>query len=485
VEQTERARLLSTLDFGRVDAESESDLDRRFVRTSDFVRFINPEIQLLLGAKGTGKSAIFDLFARFEPTARSLAESRIDDVVIVTGTGLSDLHEVATGDLDELTPRDGYDAIWRLYVAVKTAFALEPLLDDSSRSVRGLLRAAGELPDRRIGPLLKGLWTRLVSGDTPGQVGFAGVSVGDFEHGALDVTQLLHDADSLLERRGKRAWILFDKVDELFPSRPAERKLALEGLLAATMSMRRTFPRIQPRVFLRTDLWAEVDLTNKTHLVDKLVTLSWTREQLARLLVKGAMTDPEVRAYVRRRAQGLPEDSDLASDPQIEAGLQALMPATVYPGTREAGIVDWIYARVTDARGTAFPRETIYLGNRSRDHQIRLGSGGTETQALMGREAVRAAFTDVSVARCQTYLAEFPSLRPHFARFQGKTKADFSREEVDAMMEGLRPGGVELLTELFEVGVLRPVDGPVTTAARFEIPRLYRQGLGLVIRGRP
>jgi hypothetical protein len=101
------------------------------------------------------------------------------------------------------------------------------------------------------------------------------------------------------------------------------------------------------------------------------------------------------------------------------------------------------------------------------------------------REAIRDAFAEVSSLRCETYLAEFPSLREHFARFAGKTQSEFNRQEIETIMTGLEPTGDQLLTALHDVGIVRPMDGPVTTATRFEVPRLYRQGLGLVIRGRP
>lgn len=52
-------------------------------------------------------------------------------------------------------------------------------------------------------------------------------------------------------------------------------------------------------------------------------------------------------------------------------------------------------------------------------------------------------------------------------------------------MDGLEPSGEDLLREFAEIGLLQPLGGDVATATAFETPRLYRQGLGLIIRGRP
>ena len=50
-----KKELLSKLEFGNVDSESELDLDRKFIKTKDFEQFINPQKSLVLGAKGSGK----------------------------------------------------------------------------------------------------------------------------------------------------------------------------------------------------------------------------------------------------------------------------------------------------------------------------------------------------------------------------------------------------------------------------------------------
>src|SRR5689334_12740876 len=111
---------LRALDFGKVDSESETDLDLRFVRTDDFQEFVRDDIWLALGPKGTGKSALFELFAKYEDSARRLAEGALDGVIVAAGTGFGDLSEIATGDIRTLRDENGYDhdRLWRLYIAV-------------------------------------------------------------------------------------------------------------------------------------------------------------------------------------------------------------------------------------------------------------------------------------------------------------------------------------------------------------------------------
>lgn len=483
------ADALAVLDFGSVNSESEKDLDRLFVRTRDFDKFLRPHVWLALGAKGTGKSALFELFTKFEDTARVLAGNALDDVVIAAGTGFGDLTEIATGDLQALRDEaEGYDhdRLWRLYIAIKAGMALDSSFDVPRGPLKDLLRAVGERRDYRVGPLLRELWT-LAIGNAPGTVtisaGGASVSLSGGKR-SLDVVTLLDDANTALQRRGKVLWLMFDKIDEIWPSDRVERRRALEGLMTATMHIRRTFPAIQPIVLLRTDLWGELDFTNKDHLTDKRIELNWTANQLASLLVKRALRRQPVREYVDAQLTLLAgrHVEDWSAEESL-AALKTIFPSTAYPGEREAGIMDWLVERVRDGRLTVLPRDSIVLANTAAELQRDLGEVGSPS--LLSRESVRAAFTKTSEIRYESFLAEFPDLREHFRRFSGQTKAEFTRDELISLMDGLEPSGDVLLDRLFEIGVVRPDTGRVMTATSYEIPRLYRTGLGLVIRGRP
>lgn len=480
---------LSILDFGSVSSESEDDLDRLFVRTSDFDRFLRKNVWLALGAKGTGKSALFELFTKFEPTARRLAGKVVDDIVISAGTGFGDLTEVATGDLQSLKAANDnfdHDRLWRLYIAIKAGLALDTSFTVPRGPLRDLLLAVGDRRDFRVGPLLRELWVVAI-GNAPSQVtvtaGGASVSISGGKR-MLDVVTLLEDVNVSLTKQGKTLWLLFDKVDEIWPADRNERRRSLEGLMTAVMQIRRTFPAIQPKVMLRTDLWAELDFTNKDHLTDKRIELGWQPSHLANLLVKRAIRHTDVRAYVDSKVPHLAgrDTEDWSADERIEA-LVTILPSTAYPGEREAAIMDWLVERVKDGRQTVLPRDSIVLMNTAAD--LQRDTGETGSTALLSREVVREAFTRTSEIRYESFLAEFPDLRDHFSRFIGQTRSDFSRDELLGLMDGLSPKGDVLLERLYEIGVVRPNTGRVQTAESYEVPRLYRSGLGLVIRGRP
>ncbi|MDQ1113792.1 hypothetical protein QE418_003240 [Microbacterium testaceum] len=483
------ADALAALDFGSVNSESEEDLDRLFVRTGDFDKFLRSNVWLALGAKGTGKSALFELFTKFEDAARRLSGAALNDVIIAAGTGFGDLSEVATGDLQALRDANegfDHDRLWRLYIAIKAGLAIPRDMSVPRGPLRDLLTGVGDRRDFRVGPVLAQLWTVAI-GSAPQEMtitaGGASIALRGGKR-SLDVVTLLEDVNTTLTQAGKTLWLLFDKVDEIWPADRIERRRALEGLMTASMQIRRQFPAIQPKVMLRTDLWSELDFTNKDHLTDKRIELGWGATHLTNLLVKRGLRHTSVRDYVEARIPSLRnrEIDDWTSDERLEA-LTTILPTTAYPGEREAEIMDWLVERVKDGRQTVLPRDSIVLTNTAAEFQRDRGEPGSPW--LLSREVVREAFTRTSEIRNESFLAEFPDLRDHFRRFSGQTRADFTRAELLAMFEGLEPSGEALLERLFEIGIIRPNTGRVQTSTSYEIPRLYRTGLGLIIRGRP
>ena len=144
---------------------------------------------------------------------------------------------------------------------------------------------------------------------------------------------------------------------------------------------------------------------------------------------------------------------------------------------------EWMLKRLVDGLGMSFPREIIHLGNmavqkqRDRNREDPSQNGNR----LIGSKALRQAFDAVSAYRCDTYLnAEFPHLARHFDVFRGKKSPTFTREDLHALFEGLEPAGDDAIRAVYDVGLVSPTGKNIDSANRFEIPLLYRSGLGVV-----
>jgi hypothetical protein len=481
---------LAALDFGEVDSESEADLERRFVRTDDFDRFLDPRNRLILGAKGSGKSALFEMFAKHLPSTRKLAGERLSKVLIATGTGFGDVTELTTVDIQGFQELGAfeYNSLWKVYIALKLAAALGRLGYTSDGPLRDFLFATRRAKDYRIGPMVKDAW-QLVVGTAPSELEINVMGSGAMirsGRASLDVLDLLEDIEKVLAVHNQRIWLLFDKIDELHPTNPEQRDRALEGLFPACLAIERAFPSIVPRIFVRDDLYGpRLHFTNKSHFVGKQFTIEWDVEALRLMLLKRALATGEVHEYVM---QSVPEiqkrEPESFTEDEVTSALRVIFDERAYSGPNEAKTISWMVARATDAKGVTFPREMISYGNIARRKQEEKGGPG-DSSLISGRAVVDAYYV-VSKVRCETYLSEFPELTEHIKRFRGKHDAPFERQELEAMFHGCRLDGQAAIDRLYEAGVISP-EGKhdVSIATTFDVPRLYRAGLGLNIIARP
>lgn len=481
---TTKKELLDILEFGNVDSESEKDLDSKFIKTKDFGDFLNPQKALILGAKGSGKSALFQMFSKYEDTARTLSGLKKEDTLIVTGTGFNDMKELQTDDFTKLLKQEeaDFDRIWELYIAVKTAIGLGKEGYCEGENLVEFYKQAGILEDFRILSILKQLWGMVIGTPIQGiDISVKGVNIKIGGKYSIDTQDMLMEVNDVLENEDMDCWILFDKIDELFSNDYQKRKQCIESLFRTYLKFTNRFPRIKFKIFLRNDIWSTLEFVNKSHISDKCVELSWDKESLLEMLMRRILNKPLIEEYVVNET-GL-DKNELLLPINLETVFYTIFAKQVYKGKREATMISWLLARITDGLGGKYPRELINFANYSKAEQSQMSV--FDENCLISGNAIKKAFNKVSITKCNTYLSEFPTLRLHFERFRGKDTAKYTREEIGTMMSGLEPEGDEMIRALYETGMLEAQHGRASADNSFEIPKLFRVGLGLVLRGRP
>jgi hypothetical protein len=485
----EFAEILAAVDFGHVDSESELDLDEKYLRTADFARFVGPSrTDLVLGAKGAGKTALFQLFDRHEVTVRRWAGAELADVVIQTANGMRDLSNLAGGELSRVLLREDLDfeRLWSAYIGWQAAAAVAKADLHATGRLKHFQRTNGLRRDWRLMSTLRRGWNSVISDSMPGSLKVTlfgtGVEVGAGRERPWEMGEILKLADHAAGQAGKRIWLLFDNLDELLSTHRRKRIEALNALFTVCNQLRASYPNLQPRIFLRTDIWSDVEFNNKSHWVGKELRLSWSDEQLLRLMLKRVASNETVRAYLAQTLPALSDQSavDDISVADMRVALFVLFETPIEPGGQDSW--RWMLEHSADGHGQALPRELITFGNLARERQQE-GRYAT-TDAIIAGEAVKKAYPDVSRLRCETFLAEFPELRSHFNRFNAKTTPRFHRSELDRLMKGLSPSGNAMIDALCDVGVIEPVDGHRDSALHFDVPLLYRPGLKLKLQPR-
>lgn len=483
-----KEKLINALAFGSVDSESEENLDKIYIQTKNFDEFIIPNTALLLGSKGAGKSAMYRLFTNFEHSARDMANHAVDDVYFVSGIGFKDIPEM--DDMQLLNNIESKvvssEAAWKIYITYKIVHGLYEhygvCCGDKSKRV---LQKAHKIPDHRLAALLSFAYEKLI-GEVPkiNQIDFKDISIVLGKNSKVSIYDLLSEVDLYSGQKNKTVWILLDKIDELFANKTDIRKECIEGLFGAYIDLIARYKNIKFKIFLRTDIWKSLYFVNKSHLTDKTTNITWEPSTLKKLLIKRAVFSEVIHNYICSVIRTTSWEDD------IDTCFNLIFPEKVYSGPHEAKTMTWLIERSTDGLGGVYPREIINFGNYAVKNELQrtdsLQEEITEGMSILSGPSIRDAFSSVSSVKVNSYLSEFPSLSKHFEKFAGQTTADYTQEELIKLMDGLAPCGTEMIYQLHETGVIQYSTGDVlSVATTISVPRLFRNGLGIITMGRP
>ncbi|MBI2618824.1 MAG: hypothetical protein HYW57_01955 [Ignavibacteriales bacterium] len=507
----ESPQVLSSLHFGRVDAETDYRLSQCFVGTEMLRQALTPQHTLFIGAKGSGKSALFRLLCGDLGIWKPLLPKGYEVIFRIPVTGLQSERYLSGVDIDELSPQTANDfrAFWLLYFGLKTATTLvddkrmEQIAEHSvnpkvkahyaalARIVRqlGLIEASnsvGKLKER-IDSLMEG--APQPSSTEPKEVGRQ-LSVSFRNQTGMAIITLLDTIDSLLQETKCLSWILLDKLDLLFFDDVERLRTSITGLVQLLVEYSDRFRNIHFKIFLRKDIYRQLRIVNKSHLVSYTNDMRWRSQWLIKLLVARAVSSPAVQSHC---SQALGQQVDVGA--VINGNDEFVLRVFYSIFESDMGIIrregvrsrthEWMMKRLVDGLGMRFPRELIHLGNTAVALQkdLNRNEGPSSPGTLISARALRQAFVGVSEYRCETYLnAEFPHLARHFDALRGKEKPSFSRDELYGLFEKLTPSGDDAIRAIHDVGLMTPLGKNVDSALRFEIPLLYRSGLGITER---
>jgi GTPase SAR1 family protein len=288
---------LADLAFGSEEAERDSLLDQSFVTRPGLDRIISQRRSIIVGDRGSGKSAIFRKLAATTPSR--------DDHSPVAICPVADparlLHRIV--DKDAVIDTEALRAAWLVVVASLVASTVGDSAPKRLRRAAANLRAAFGLedPPRTIGRRLLGAAARPFAGTTlklaVGPVILeAQLPVGTKKAGGppINVEAFLRVADEFFGALPLRVVVMFDRIDELFKYDRVRQQALVQSLLQAEASVS-LLENIGLVVFLRTDLFELYDIQEKTKLVSRMLSLDWSEEDWLQLLVNRVFANEAVR----------------------------------------------------------------------------------------------------------------------------------------------------------------------------------------------
>jgi GTPase SAR1 family protein len=433
----QKAQLISTLTFGERVAEEEADvLTTYFVETDHWRRLYSDEVDIVYGAKGAGKSALYSLLM-------SNAPKLLDRKVLLIAaehprgaTAFRDLAEDAPSSERELV------GFWKLYIlsllhgalselnvkthtAIEVAKALEREgLIKGKASLSGLLRAVLNYARSalRPGALEGGVeidpLTQLPRGFR-GKITFSEPLKQNSGSELLSVNHLLQLANDALREAGFSAWIVHDRLDVAFADTPEVEVNALRALFRVYLDVK-ALDAIRLKIFLRSDVWARITsqgFREGSH-VTRHLTITWNRNSLLNLIVRRLLHNENICS-----SYFVDQSLAHASTTAQETFLYRICPAQVDPGPSKPATFDWVLTRTRDGSKIAAPREVIHFFNSLRNVQakkLEIGEADPPSELLFQRTSFKEALPEVSRVRLeQTLYAEYPAHRAFLEKLRG------------------------------------------------------------------
>lgn len=279
--------------FGDVAAEDDAVLDY-FLATDAVAQIERKQAFLVLGRKGSGKTAIVRHFTEGRSASRSkplnlrgypwqIHAQRID-------RGASEV--------------EAYVSSWRYLVALEFA---SMVLEDTKRPQHDKVEALTSFFTDNYGgtnPSLSDILRpkRLRINKFSLQPTIFGNSIGgiELERGAGDLrlgaelnaltTSILETCYAIVANESLGPYVLhFDELDQGLSTGDDTRERMIIGLIIAAREVRRECAKVNspmiPVVYLRTDLWDDLEFSDKNKIGQTLaLSLAWTNESLLALI---------------------------------------------------------------------------------------------------------------------------------------------------------------------------------------------------------
>lgn len=301
-QKDETTTFLQSLDIGASSAENEMrSLENYYLKTDQFLKSLRGEAHLVVGRKGSGKSAIF-------LQVRDRERSKNDNIVLdlkPDGYKLIKFKEMILDFLEEGTFQHTIMAFWEYVLLLeichkildkdKKTHTRDENLFEPYRTLFQLYNSEGYLTEGDFSERLSMLIDKISTNYKNKYPNSSKVRLS-----VPQVTELLycHDLRSLTEtvitymKHKGVLWLLFDNIDKGWPTSGLKHEdlILIRALLDATRKIERKFDRknieVNTIVFLRNDVYELLVCETSDRGKEANVLLDWTDADLLKELIR-------------------------------------------------------------------------------------------------------------------------------------------------------------------------------------------------------
>jgi MinD-like ATPase involved in chromosome partitioning or flagellar assembly len=452
-----KRQILDQLKFAAGTAEQQEDFLETFVETSLVKKALGRDVPLVLGRKGTGKTALFRRLKedseRLSVIVQAPSHFRKDARWILGPDGFK--HVGTTLRHNEL----GWNQFWSYYTALAIAHTRPGLANPGLASLLGNRIDGAVQSEAATIELLEQIRVNPKFG----------LMIGDW----------LQQADSALP---DKTVLLFDGLDTGFGGDEADRQLrteAISGLFSFWMDRETLFDHMSFKLMLREDIWRKLKFENKSHLFGRTVSLKWSEQApFFKVVLKQALRSPAFRDTLTPTTGGRElkfERLDVWTDDEVFLAWNTLVGERM-KGGKTAFTRNWVWNRLADGNDDHSPRYLLQLFHAVSDWEREENEHNPYEKSVMRPRAFAECLAIVSEQALEALKEEFSDeLSTLLDRLR-----EFGRTPIPAVELREHRGAVELA---LEVGLLAIYEGTKENLERYKVPEIYRHSLGMTRKG--
>lgn len=446
---------LDELEFSTGAAETQETFADDFVITRLASQALSPDYPLVIGRKGTGKTAVFRrLLETASPAAVPVCcpqtfLSRYPWVLGADGFAAIERDFIAAGS--------NWRTFWPAYIALALHLGLpaEERVPAPGRLVLDLSPFGRPYGQLEVVDALRSILRQEDSG--------------------LLTARWLQDYNQA--QLGSR-FLLFDGLDTGFGGAEGRerRAQAVEGLLQFSTENETRLSSLAFKIMLRADIWQQLRFDNKSHLFGRSVQLAWRdqAEYFKTVLKQAARSAEFAQALIVTGLNRLVDEWD--SEDVFRAW--NLLVGERMKGGKTTFTRNWVWNRLADGQGDHGPRTLSQLFHKATEWEKSEESRASYGRSIIRPRALVPSLDTVSDEALQALVEEFPELQKIIDVLSGLGRTPVAAQ--DLTNEGASLHDLDLARE---IGLIAVYEGTAEDVRRYRVPDLYRVALGMTRKG--